>query len=63
MQGIDLWDAVLIGGAALIAVSSLTQLMRARRDLLVAQVRRQLAEEQARRRAEERRKKKKEEAA
>jgi uncharacterized membrane protein YqjE len=47
----DRWDIVLLIIGALVAVGSLVRLMRARRDQLVGQVRRQLAEHRRRKAA------------
>lgn len=44
----DRWDVVLLIIGALVAVSSLVRLMRARRDLLVGQVKRQFEEHRRR---------------
>lgn len=44
----DRWDIVLLIGGAAIAVSVLVRMMRARRDLLVGQVKRQWDEHRRR---------------
>ncbi|MEM8865298.1 MAG: hypothetical protein AAGF31_07080 [Planctomycetota bacterium] len=62
MNGLDYWDGLLIAGAVLIAVASLTRLMRARRNLLVSQVHQQMIAASQRRAAEEKRRKQKEAA-
>ncbi|MEM6329821.1 MAG: hypothetical protein AAF790_06185 [Planctomycetota bacterium] len=62
MTGLDHYDALIAALAVVIAVSSLTGLMRARRNRLIEEVRQQLAAEQQRRRAEAKRKKKQEAA-
>ncbi|QDU87183.1 hypothetical protein Pla175_05390 [Pirellulimonas nuda] len=48
MNGLSRLDWVLLAIAALVAITSLVRLMRARRDHLIADVRQQLADEQAR---------------
>lgn len=44
----DRWDTLLLVVGAVIAVSTLVRLMRQRRDLLVAQVKQQMAEHRRR---------------
>ncbi len=63
MDQLDYFDALLIAGAALLAVRALTRLMRARRNRLIGEIQQQVAAEQERRRLEEKKKKKQEAAA
>lgn len=57
MLNIDFWDGLLLAVAAMIAVGSLTKMMRARRDMLVSQVQSQIDAEAQRKKAAAKRKK------
>jgi hypothetical protein len=59
MLDIAKWEWMLWGGAAFVATVALVQLMLARRDDLIQQVRSEFEEEIARKREEERRAKQK----
>lgn len=58
MFGMDMWDGLLLAVAAMMAVRSLTRLMRERRDMLVQQVQAQVEAENQRKKAAAKKKKK-----
>jgi hypothetical protein len=58
MPNMDVWNWVLLGVGAFVAVTSLVGLMRRRRDEVLSELTAQAKQQQARKRLEERREKK-----
>lgn len=52
LQNMDVWQWLLLAVAALVAVTSLVRLMRARRDGVAREIRQQAAAERAKRQRE-----------